>query len=623
MPPRDPVPRWVRIAYRLLLTEPCRGDLLRDLARDVERRGLSQRAIRHAWHLVQILSPATLSLAVRLRLRRSGPRGRSGLLWADLRQATKGLGRDPGFATAVVGSLGLGIGITVAVLSVAHGVLMRPPPYEDPASLVFVWNSLEGFESNRLPLSGIQVAALREESAVFEDVAAIWATTRTASLGTASALLPSAIITPNFFDLLGLPMLLGPGFSEESGADGANPVLVSHGFWQTQLGSSEDVVGRSLQVDGEPATIVGVVPGDVRLTFPADVGVPTTVDLYQVYPWVAAGNPSGPRFLRTVARLVEGVGLGTAGPAAEAVSDRLRREHEHMASAGDRFRAVSLTLDSTRWVRPILLTLVAGALFFLLLTCVNVTSLFMARRAARSHELVVRQSLGATLSALFRLQLFEAAILTGVGLVVGIIAGGIGLDLLWGVRPEVLSRMGEVGLEGSVVLAVAAATGLIGLAAVTAPLLTAGLPDGPAVLRSAATVGDGLTTRRRGLVVAEVALSMVLVACSVLLGASLTSMQRVDLGFRAERVGTFRVGISPRSFPEDHERARLAWDVREAVSEIPGVERVGAISHIPMADWANWVGNAPPGSAAKPRRADTSSTIDPYCQAISRRWEPP
>jgi predicted permease len=595
----DPIPGWARAAYRALLPERYRVDFLRDLARDAERRGLVGRPRAHLWHLGQLASPSTLHLVWRLRRPRAEDPGRAGAgAWlTDLWSAAKGLRREPAFTSAVVGSLGLGIGLTVAVLAVAHAVLLRPPPYEDPDALVFVWNRLDGFESNRLPLSGVQVGELRREGEIFEDVAGIWATTRTVSLDDRGLLVSAAVITPNFFELLGIPPVVGPGFSEEEGSRGENTILVSHDFWRRELEGDADVIGRTLRVEGAPATVVGVLPASTRLVFPEAVGVPARVDLFTVYPWVATANTTGPRFLRTIGRLREGVELETADRAAREVSDRLRRTYEHMAASGDLFQAVSLRDDSTRRVRPLLLALVAGAIVFLVLTCVNVTSLLMARRTVRQKEMALRACLGASRRRLFRLVLTEVALLSVAGAVAGIAVASAGLEVLWQMRPGSLQGIEGVGLQPQVLAATVTSACLVGALALLALPFAARLPADPGVPRSDRAIGGGSGSARRAVVVAELALSMVLVVGAALLGGSLGRMRAVDLGFEPAGVTTFRVGISNRTFPTDAERARLAEAVREVISGLPGVVSVGATSHIPMADWANWVGNAPPASA--------------------------
>jgi len=591
------VPGWVGHILTRTLPAEYRHELQRDLAGAARRRfGTPTGGARvQLWYIRQLLSPTMLLLIWKLRRRGDPMTGGSMLtdLGRQLRHGTRSLARSPMFTAAAVAALALGIGANTAIFSVVNAVLVRPPPYEEPDDLAFIWNRLSGFELDRLPLAGVQVMELRGEEAVFDDVGGIWATTLTMSVEGRAVLASSGLVTPNFFSVLGVQPSLGRTFGEDEGTGTGPTVIVSHGFWTQELGADPDAVGRSVQLEGGSAVVIGVLPPDFKLVFPPAVGIPERLDVYRVFPWEAASYPQGSRFLRTVARLRPGVSMETAHETVRSVADRLRGTYEHMAEAGDDFFAVPLRADAVRSIRSILLVLVGGVAVFLLLTAVNVASLLLSRATTRQRELALRTCLGASRRELVGLSMVEIALLVTAGTALGLALGGWGANALWALRPDGIARVDELGLDPLVLGFTVAAAALAATVAGLAPVTRLRRSEPMLLLRAAGSSSDSVRARQV-ITVAEVALSVVLVIGSGLVAQTLVRMESAQLGFEPERVLTFRVGLSQRQFPTDGERAALAQEIEDELVQLPAVLSAGGGSHIPLADWANWSGTAAP-----------------------------
>lgn len=599
-------PRWVRAFLESTLPSGYGDEVGRDLERDARRR-LGARASSglsvHVWYLRQVLSPSMVLLIWTLRTREDGMGrdARAARVGRRLGEAVRSLRRSPLFAAAAVASLSLGIGANAATFSVVNAVLLRPPSYEEPDDLVFVWNQLSGFDLDRLPLSGIQILELRGEHAVFEDVAGIWATSLTMSVDERAVLASSGLVTPNFFSVLGVEPVLGRTFGEDEGTGTGPTVILSHEFWSQELGGDAAALGRTIELEGASGVVIGILPADFKLVFPPAVGIPERLDVYRAFPWEAASRPQGSRFLRTVARVRPGVSIETADATVRNVAERLRATYTHMAEAGDDFFVAPLRADSVRRIRPVLVVLMGGVGIFLLLTAVNVASLFLARTGAREREFAVRTCLGASRRNLWELLAAEIVMLVVIGTALGLVIGGWGVEVLWGLRPEGIARVDELGLDPLVLGCTAVAASLAAAVAAFGPLARLRRPEPMQLLRFAGT-GAASSTARKAIIVAEFALGVVLVVGAGLLGQTLARMQATELGFNSERVLTFRVGLPERRFPRDGERAELAGQLEDELLQLPGVVAAGGGSHIPLADWANWSDVAAPEETPESER---------------------
>ncbi|GMV07259.1 MAG: hypothetical protein AMXMBFR53_35340 [Gemmatimonadota bacterium] len=555
------------------------------------------------------------------------PAGASPGRWGqDLGFAARAVVRSPVFTVAAVGSIALGIASNTAVFSVVNGVLLRPLPYVDPDRLMVVWNEFPGAGLSRLPMSGPELQVLRGESEAFEGVAGIWATSGTVVEvdGTVSQL-STGLITPDLFDLLGVQAHAGRLFER---AEGEEPtpagVVLSHALWQQRYGGDRAVIGTTIQLNGRPTQVVGVLPEGFTLFFSEDSAVPPTLDAYTALPWDLAPLPPEQHFLRVVARVRPGVGVEDAGAAAARASGVARRLYPGLEATGDHFTVRPLHEDSVSAARPALLVLLGSVGLFLLLSLANVSNLVLARTLARGREFAIRSAIGASAGSLARLVVAEVLILSVVGSLVGLALGHLGTTALWGLRPLGLARASDVPLDHRVLgftlgMSVAAALGIAlgSLAAVRSVRSRPGaggrgdLPGGP-----------GRRLRELGTVL-QLAVGVVLVTGSSLMIQSLRSLGQESVGFEPAGALTFRVALNMGRFPTDGERARLAREVERKLADIPGVTEAGATSHLPFVEWANWAEAAPPeGTPASERSAyyaDLRAVTPSYLRAIGAR----
>jgi len=565
------------------------------------------RARGRAAGLAESAAEAVALLRSGLRLRRedlsAAARAWTTGLAGDARFALRSLRRSPGFGAASVGALALGIGANAAVFSLVEAVLLRPPPYERPDELVVVWSSLPGSEE-RIPVAAPDAAVLALESRALAEVAfTVRGVDGAVEVGDGDGArhVRLAAVTDDFFRVLGATPRLGrtfdaadgPSGTAEDGAAAPSAVVLSDGAWHSVFTADPGVVGRRIRVNGLPATVVGVMPPDFTLALAPDAGVVTDVDV-----WVPVRVPltsfhrDDGRLLDqdsdntgvVIARLASGATLGTARAEAERIAAGLRTEVPAYAEAGLGFDVRPLRPDATAHARPVLLALLAGVALVLLVTCLNVATLLMARAAARGPELAIRGSLGADRRRLARQLLVESTLLAGLGLAGAVLLAVAAVRGLALAAPTELTPANPLTLDfrataGAAVLALGSVF-LFGLAPAFAPILSGSsrLP------RAVAT--RGASTRRlgrRGLVGAQVALSAVLLLCCGLFLRTVTALDDVHPGFRPDGALSFRVSLrAPDRYRSPAYRAELMDRIRAELSDLPGVRAVGLVGVLPL-----------------------------------------
>jgi predicted permease len=544
-------------------------------------------------------------------------------LLLDVRYAWRGLWKAPGFTGIIVLTLALGIGANTAIFSIVHAMLLKPLPYRDADRLAFIWldrtvlgATKTAFGLPRGPMSGPDLRDLREETRAFADVGGIWASGSIALTGDGPPeQLRGALVTTNFFQVLGAEAALGRTFRPEDSLNGAEPtVLLGWELFQRRFGADPAVVGRKIQVNDEMATVIGVVPKGFRLLLPPDAAVPDNLQAFAPF-WPDLEN--GPRrnlFLRVVARMRPGVTIEQA----RADVDEMSRGLGQRLGTERLFTTVALQADDVREIRGPLLALFAGVAILLLIACVNVASLLIARAASRVRETALRLALGASLGRLLGQSLAEGLLLTALGAAAGIFAGYAGLRVLMAVMPESLSRL-EASRIDSTVLAFTLGTSVVwGILFSLAPLtelMKAGASSRSSLLSSTGWTRLSSLNRyagragyraRAGLVIVQIALSLVLLVSAGLLARAFVEVLRVDPGFRSDRHLTFRLLI-----PDRQPFELFTAELHRRLAAIPGVKGVGAISHLPYDDLPNW---GLPYSLTSPIKPD-SPTAD--ARAIS------
>ena len=373
-------------------------------------------------------------------------------LLLDLGYAWRGLWKAPGFTAVIVITLALGIGANTAIFSVVHAMLLEPLPYRHADRLVFVWLDRTRIGYPRQPMSGPDLRALREGARTLSELGAIWASGTIALTGdgdpsTHPEQLRAALVTTNFFQVLGAESALGRTFRAEDSAPGARPtILLGWDLFQRRFGADPSIVGRQILVNGESTTVIGVMPEGFRLLLPPDSSVPDHLQAWSPFWPDLEGGPRQNLFLRVVGRMRPGV---TVAEAREDVAGVPRRMSS-LVGPDRAFTTVALQADDVREIRGPLLALFASVGILLMIACVNVASLLIARAASRARETALRLALGASRGRLLRQSLVEGLLLTLLGAGAGVLAGYAGLRVLLALAPESLSRLESSRIDPAV-----------------------------------------------------------------------------------------------------------------------------------------------------------------------------
>jgi putative ABC transport system permease protein len=499
----------------------------------------------------------------------------------DLSYAVRLLARNPGFTAVAVLTLALGIGATTAIFTVVNGVLLRSLPYPNPDRIVRVYETNPKLQ-NRLPLISPSVPNYldwKEQNTVFEHMAAYRFRSFTFTGGQEPERIGGAAVPANLFALLGVEPALGRAFRPEEERPGQNHVIVlSFGFWQGRFGGDSDALGQTLQLNDRSYTIVGVLP--------STLGPPFTRTRIFV-PWVAEEDRNylhrGARELLVIARVRQNVSLEQAGAEMNTIARRLAEAYPD-SNKDFGVRLVPLHEMTVRYVRTTLLILLGAVGFVLLIACANVANLLLVRATVREREMAVRAALGAGRGRLVRQLLTESLLLSSLGSALGLLLALGGVRLLVSLRPPGIPRLGEVGLDGNVLLFALGTALLTGAVFGVAPALSASNPSLADALKQAGTTSGtrGRRWLRSLLVVAEVALALVLLVGAGLLIRSFFLLQQVDLGFNPDNLLTMQVWLSKTKYAEGHERNQFYRRLTERIESLPAVQGVATATSLPL-----------------------------------------
>jgi predicted permease len=501
----------------------------------------------------------------------------------DLRFGLRSLGHTPSVTAIAVLSLALGIMATTAMYSVIHAVVLDPFPYREVGRLTSVRVSDPRATGGRISYSTDQFLELAERSTIFEGVIASTVSDVVWTGEGEPQRLRGNYVTTNTFEVMGVPPLLGRAAEPSDGVPGAPEIAVlGYRFWQRQMGGDPSVVGRTLRLNGTVRTVVGVMPKRFMWRG-ADVYLPVTF---------ARGRPvEGVRLVHLLGRLKPGVTAAQAeGDLRPIVADLVHREPGEFPET---WRVGLLSFEETfpSDIREALWLLFGGVVLLLLISCANVSSLLLSRAAAREREIAVRAALGADRRRLVAQLLTEGLILAAAGGLIGTLLAFAALPgILALVPPNTIPDESEVVVNVSVLaftLAVSVATALVfGLA----PALHGSRTDLARPLKAAGRglgAGAGAKRLRRGLVVAEVALSLMLLVAATLMVRTLAAMQGTDLGIRTDRVLIVRVPLSERRHPEPADRVAVIRDLVRRLGALPGVAAVGV--NLRPHPFGNWI----------------------------------
>jgi len=511
------------------------------------------------------------------------PRERWDTMKHDLRYAVRELRRSPGFSGVVIVTLALGIGGTTAVFSVLQAVLLAPLPYEEPGQLVRFYQQEPGKPATRQFLTGTHFSSLRDEAASFEAVMAL-ANYRETGLdlvrdGRAQRLRVLRV-TSDYFYTLRSGAFRGPGFErgDEAGTRrgssiGTRHVVLSHGVWRSSLRSDPSIVGSAIQLSGEPYEVVGVAPEGLEDPIAGDV------DAWVPYNLAGDTDPEN-NSLSAVGRLKSGISLAQAREELSALSRSMReRWPAARLSAVD---AVPLQEDLVTTARgPLHLLFIAVGLV-LLVACVNVANLVMVRATGRVDEFAVRLALGAGRPRLMRQLLVESLFLAGLGGLAGLALATVAVRVLRVFGEDAIPRLEQVGFNPIVLGFAALVTVATAVAFGVWPALRFGhiSPVGALRQQSRVTGTRAQGRLRNALAATQLALALTLLVGAGVLLASFSRLQRVDLGFRVDRVLTFEVNL-PSARYDPVRRAAFQEELGRRLRTMPGVSAAGGTSFLP------------------------------------------
>jgi putative ABC transport system permease protein len=496
----------------------------------------------------------------------------------DVAYAVRTLRRTPAFAVAVVATLAVGFGPTVVVANFLHQVVIAPLPFPEPGQLVRLWNARPSRSQSRVPLSVPDFRDYRARQTVFDAFAAHTGTSVAMVIGGVPRQIPGVLTSADLHQVLGVYPVLGRGLTDADTAPGALPVMVlGDSLWRTEFGARASVVGETILVDGQPTTIVGVLPAGFE--FPPgthNAWLPLQID--------PADTTRGSHYLTATGRLTHGVSTDQASAALNVIAAALAVEYPD-TNQGETIEAFGLKEQLNGDAPSLLAVLTVAIAAVLLVACLNVASLLTVRATVRGDELAVRTALGASGRRLRRQLLVEHGLLSLAGGALGA-AIGIGLHRFIVTRrvlalPASAASMGWPAflLLAGLVLAIGAAFAWI------ATRRSGARPLSETLLGTARqTSGAALLRARQAIVIAEVAAALVLLTIGALMMQSARRLAAVDPGFRTEQVLTFGVVLPPQDYGQAADRRRFVERVVEGLRTLPGVRDAAAGGYAPMGE---------------------------------------
>jgi predicted permease len=502
-------------------------------------------------------------------------------LLQDLRFALRLLRKNPGFALMAAIIMALGIGANTAIFSIVNKVLLEPLPFRDADRVVQIWHtppqsSFPGMTT--FSVSAANFLDWQKENHVFDKMALYTGTNFDITGAGKPEAIGAGTVSSGFFSVLGVEPLHGRVFRPEESNPGQNrEVILSYKFWQTHYAADPGAVGKTINLDGEPYTIVGVVGPAMNKPGFAQMWVP------QALTPVEAAVRNEHHFL-VVGRLKPGVTLEQAQSEMNTISQRLEQAYP----ADDKgWGAVlhPIREETIGDARPALLMMLGAVAFVLLIACANVANLLLARTFSRRKEIAIRTAMGARRPRIVRQLLGESILISLIGGALGLVAAHFGIQLLLKLFADSLPRLGEIGLSLPVLAFTFGLSILTGFLAGLVPALSMTRGDFNEALkqglgRTDATSGSSAT--RSALVVVEVALSLVLLIGAGLMIRSLRKMQTIDPGFDQHNVLTMGVQVNKKLFADATQESQFFNQVLDRIRSLPGVDSAGAIENLPL-----------------------------------------
>lgn len=580
--------RWFRLLLRFFPPD-FRDEMGSDVFeayRDRARHALNRRG---ATGLVRLWLRAFVDALWNGLAERSRPAAfwrRHGNWGRDLELARRRLLRSRAFVAATLGTLTVGLGAFAVVYTAVDTVLIERMPYREPDDLYFVWRDQSASGGlSRDTLAGPDVADLQNAHDVIEEAVGLQLSVPTLSVRRDGEPLQTLMLltSPRVFDLLGAAPMLGRGFADhEVGPNRPAVVVLSHAIWK-RLGGDPSIVGSQVWLSESPYTVIGVMGPDFRFVRHSNLGPPQEPDIYLPFAFhLADQDPQNPN-LTTFAALVRARTGSSPERVAAAVDTVAQAVNERNSETTPvKLYPTRLQDDLVAPVRPALLTLGLAAVVLILVLTVNLSSLLLARAAERDREFAVSRALGANGSAVVRAMVIEGAVLGVTGGVAGALLGSWGARLLVELAPLDLPRRNEIALDWSAAAVVILVGLVLGVTAAALPAVWALRASLASLLATNVRGAGGSQPLRRGIVVAQVALTLVLLSAGGLVARSFERLLTVDPGFKPAGLLTFRVAMDPRLFPKRADAFAFQDRVEAALGALPGVRSVGATAALPL-----------------------------------------
>ena len=579
-PPR--VAEWL---LRRTLPAGTRGQsILGDLVEEWREAGATPRATLRFWR-------HALSLALRYSVKHDRSHGhppeRSDDMFLDnlrndLRYAVRSYAKAPAFTLIILTTLALGIGASTAIFSMVNGILLQPLPLPDPDRLVYA-NEVNG-KGVVISMAWPNYVDWRARAQSFQSLANSRDEPYTLTGVDRAQRLRGRRVTGNFFQTLGVSPVLGRGFTEEDDRPNTPPaVVISEPFWRTQLGADPAIIGRTLQLNDAAHTVVGVLPRDFQFVRPYDVFV-SMGPMAGERNLLDRGNHTG---FYALGRLKPGVSVEAAGAELRSIAASLEREYPN-TNTGVSVRAERLADRLVTDIRLTLLVLFGAVGFLLLIACVNVANLLVARGAARQHELAVRAALGGSRRRLVSQMLVESTLVSIAGGALGVGAGAWLLRALVAVAPEGTPRIADVRLDAAALAFAFAAAAICGLVFGALPAFQASGEAGQQVLVRGRAAGFASRSHRlrRGLMVVETALALVLLTGAGLMMRTLHELTQVETGFRSDHLVTTRFSLAGEQWTRP-KRVAFYTELQSRLRAVPGISDAAFTYSLPI-DGSNW-----------------------------------